>query len=346
MALLAAGPAPDELTPQYREELTRYAEQTLVASNNATNQRLAEPTQSIRGPQTQEFYRVAQALEAIDSKRRRDTTQLLSSSPPTVDRTPEQSAFVRSTPSLVAHSGRAIRLIPGPNAVAEQMDDLATDLHIMCRIFDKEVLLAHGQIREAQLRSWVGVYPFSSTNSPSVLKSGSSLTEALYVGDYGVVFLMKSAFPLVQPPATQAEQSGQEEGKTDAMWRQTWRELYAPEDARYKRGADETVAYDAEQVGRLRTALLATVKHAANIRHLGDTDWVTVVVKGPRSQTHAYSRARSRRGDLFAIGDEPAAVPSPETVLRLRVRKADVDAFASRSLDKDEFKQRADIVIY
>ncbi len=226
------------------------------------------------------------------------------------------------------------------------MDDLATDLHIMCRIFDKEVLLAHGQIREDSLRSWVGVYPFSSVNSPSVLKSGSSLTEALYVADYGVVFLMKSAFPLARPLGTEAEQSGQEEGDTDPVWRRTWRELYAPQDTRYKRGADETVAYDTEKVERLRAALLATVKHAANIRHLGDTDWVTVVVRGPRSQTHAYSRARSRRGDLFAIGDEPPAVPSPETVLRLRVRKADVDAFASKSLDKDEFKQRADIVIY
>lgn len=259
---------------------------------------------------------------------------------------PPASASVRmTTPTLVVHSARAIRLIPGPNAAAEQMDDLATDLHIMCRIFDKEVLLAHGQIREGSLRSWVGVYPFSPANSPSVLKSGSALTEALYVADYGVVFLMKSAFPLARPPATEAAQSGQEEGDADPVWRRTWQELYAPQDTRYKRGADETVAYDTEKVERLRAALLATVKHAANIRHLGDTDWVTVVVRGPRSQTHAYSRARSGRRDVFAIGDEPAA-PSPETVLRLRVRKADVDAFASKSLDKDQFKQRADIVIY
>jgi hypothetical protein len=226
------------------------------------------------------------------------------------------------------------------------MDDLATDLHIMCRIFDKEVLLAHGQIREGSLRSWVGVYPFSSVNSPSVLKSGSAFTEALYVADYGVVFLMKCAFPLARPFGTESEHSDQEEDDTDPVWRRTWQELYAPQDTRYKRGADETVAYDAEKVERLRTALLATVKHAANLRHLGDTDWVTVVVRGPRIQKQAYSRARSGRGDLFAIGDEPPAVLSPETVLRLRVRKADVDAFASRSLDKNEFKQRADIVVY
>jgi hypothetical protein len=271
---------------------------------------------------------------------------MVSPSQPTFDQAPGQSAFVSSTPRLVVHSARAIRLIPGPNAAAEQMDDLATDLHIMCRIFDKEVLLAHGQIREAELRSWVGVYPFSPANSPSVLKSGSALTEALYVADYGVVFLTKSAFPLARPPATEAEQSGQEENDTDPVWRRTWQELYAPQVTRYRRGADETVAYDTEKVERLRAALLATVKHAANIRHLGDTDWVTVVVRGPRSQTHAYSRARSGRGVLSAIGGETPAAPSPETVLRLRVRKADVDAFASRSLDKDEFKQRADIVIY
>lgn len=315
MALLAARPAParEEPTPQYRNELNRYAAYTLVASNPAPR-----PGQPVSPP----------------------------SVPPNGGWQPPGTTFVGRTPRLVVHSARAIRLIPGPNAAAEQMDDLATDLHVMCRIFDKEVLLAHGQIREDSFRSWVGVYPFSSVNSPSVLKSGSALTEALYVADYGVVFLMKSAFPLARPLGAEAQQSGQEKGDTDPVWRRTWRELYAPEDPRYKRGADETVAYDAEKVERLRTALLATVKHAANIRHLGDTDWVTVVVRGPRIQQQAYSRGRSGRGNLFAIGDEAPAVPSPETVLRLRVRKADVDAFASRSLDKDEFKQRVDIVIY
>jgi hypothetical protein len=66
----------EELTAQYREELNRYAAHTLVASNNATNQLLAELAQSIRESQTQQLYSVAQALEAVDSKRRYDTTQL------------------------------------------------------------------------------------------------------------------------------------------------------------------------------------------------------------------------------------------------------------------------------
>lgn len=66
----------EELTAQYREELNRYAAQTLAASNTATNQLLAELVQSIRESQTQDLYRVARALEAIDSERRRDKTQL------------------------------------------------------------------------------------------------------------------------------------------------------------------------------------------------------------------------------------------------------------------------------
>lgn len=66
----------EELTTQYREELNRYAAQTLAASNTATNQILAELVQSIREFQTQNLYRVARALEAMDSERRRDKTQL------------------------------------------------------------------------------------------------------------------------------------------------------------------------------------------------------------------------------------------------------------------------------
>jgi uncharacterized protein (DUF2267 family) len=66
----------DDLTAQYREDLNRFAIQTLAASNAATNELLNQLVQAIGTAQAQDQRRVAQALYEIESKRLQDRTQL------------------------------------------------------------------------------------------------------------------------------------------------------------------------------------------------------------------------------------------------------------------------------
>jgi len=66
----------DELSQQYRRDLDRFALQTLAASNAVTNQLLTELVQSINAAQTQDFHRIAAALEQIELNRLQDKTQL------------------------------------------------------------------------------------------------------------------------------------------------------------------------------------------------------------------------------------------------------------------------------
>jgi hypothetical protein len=66
----------DDLTAQYREDLSRFAIQTLAASNAATNELLAGLVRAINTAQAQDQRRVAEALYEMESQRVQDQTQL------------------------------------------------------------------------------------------------------------------------------------------------------------------------------------------------------------------------------------------------------------------------------
>ncbi len=66
----------EELTQQYRDDLNRFAIQTLAASNATTNALLAELVQTFDTTQAQDKQRIALALAQIEAKRMQDKTQL------------------------------------------------------------------------------------------------------------------------------------------------------------------------------------------------------------------------------------------------------------------------------
>jgi len=66
----------DELAQQYRDDLNRFAVQTLAASNATTNALLAELVQAIDTAQTQDLRRIALTLSQMEAKRVQDKTQL------------------------------------------------------------------------------------------------------------------------------------------------------------------------------------------------------------------------------------------------------------------------------
>ena len=66
----------DELSQQYRRDLSRFALQTLAASNAVTNELLTELIESINEAQTEDRQWVAAAFEQIELNRLRDNAQL------------------------------------------------------------------------------------------------------------------------------------------------------------------------------------------------------------------------------------------------------------------------------
>ncbi len=68
----------EELTQQYRDDLNRYAMQTLAASNAVTNELLAGLMQTIDTAKAQDLRRIAQTLYEIERNRVQDKEQLAS----------------------------------------------------------------------------------------------------------------------------------------------------------------------------------------------------------------------------------------------------------------------------
>ncbi len=66
----------DELSQQYRRDLSQFALQTLAASNAVTNELLTELIESINEAQTEDRQWVAAAFEQIELNRLRDNAQL------------------------------------------------------------------------------------------------------------------------------------------------------------------------------------------------------------------------------------------------------------------------------
>jgi HPt (histidine-containing phosphotransfer) domain-containing protein len=68
----------EELTEQYRDDISRAALQILAASNATTNERLTQLAQSIDTAQTQDLRHIAQAQHEIETSREQDKTQFAS----------------------------------------------------------------------------------------------------------------------------------------------------------------------------------------------------------------------------------------------------------------------------
>lgn len=126
-------------------------------------------------------------------------------------------------------------------------------------------------------------------------------------------------------------------------------EMYEPEDVSRRRRTGERAEekYDAEKVEKLKTTLIKTLKHAANIRGLKADESAVLTVTGKagesaRSDTRLYSR-----GDReLVITETDTGTGSSSTVLVIRVKKSDIDAFADGTLSFDQFSQKTQLISY
>jgi hypothetical protein len=80
----------EELTEQYRNDLNRFAMQTLAASNAVTNELLTQLVQEIDTAKTQDLRRVARAIYEIEMNRVQDKTQLASGLQTLANRTEDE----------------------------------------------------------------------------------------------------------------------------------------------------------------------------------------------------------------------------------------------------------------
>ena len=169
----------------------------------------------------------------------------------------------------------------------------------------------------------------------------------MYVQGYGALFLTKVDFPLSPPPQTEEKEETKEED-ADPVWEQTKQEMFSPQEASRRTPDRPEEKYDADKVENLKTTYIIALKHAANIRGLKADESVILTVTGKVSQSGPLvTRLYSSSDGKYVVTEPGAATGSfSPTVLTIRAKKADIDAFAKGKLSFDQFSQKTQLISY
>jgi hypothetical protein len=104
----------------------------------------------------------------------------------------------------------------------------------------------------------------------------------------------------------------------------------------------------------LKEGLLEALKNATNIRNLKADEFITICVFGGVSAAPGKARTWVKRApgapdadleELF-VTDGDDSPPARGTIMTIRVKKSDTDAFAKGKLTLDDFRKKASITSY
>ena len=216
---------------------------------------------------------------------------------------------------------------------------LEEDLVIMARILDKAVEQIPGPM------------PPYFAMGINVFSPGSKQMQNFYLEGYGAVFMVRVGFPLLSPPPPQAEQS-KGESEADSAWEQARQEIYGQGNMAMPAPMEE---FSETKVNETRTRLLEALKSATNIRALKPEDLVTVCVfggataGGRRVAARATARASAGGGmtpprSVWVTTDSSNGQHG--TIMTLRAKKADIDAFAKGRVNAEQFRTHVRIETY
>ncbi len=226
-----------------------------------------------------------------------------------------------------------------PKAQANLQEDLAVMAHILEKALEEGARSARA----------MGIELIGSpeTGGP----------RSVYIEGYGALFTMSIGFPLLAPPPRAEDRN--EQPAADSTWEEAKRELHGQAAMPGIPGAmpmpPAVEEYSAEKVNKTKDAVVQALKNATNIRGMKPEDWVTVcVLGGPAGPGRAGQAGGFNTGGggggygggYVSVNAPPgAAAPNP-SVMTIRVKKADVDAFAKGQMNADEFRKQARIETY
>ena len=275
-------------------------------------------------------------------------------------------AIAGGGPSSASHS----LVIPRDGSDAKTLEDCEEDLNVMARILDKAASRRPDKGRNAMGISVYGGV-FGESGAP----------RNLYVEGYGALFFLNVNYPLVAPPAKEAEAEPKED--TSSEWEETRRELYQPSSGGpilgeipimsrlYDTGAGPGQEYDTEKVEDLKQGLIAALKNAAHIRKLKSDETVTIVVTGrsggpepkvfmKKSGSGGGGSSSSSSGgggggggsagytDRLAgvIQKVPRVGGGRGSKLILRAKRSDLEALQKDKLTLEEFRKKVSLQVY
>jgi len=238
-------------------------------------------------------------------------------------------------------TSREVFIIPAVEIKKEDHLAIERDIKIMSHIFDRV-------LKKPQMLG--GVFKVMD----DFFGRDSRVTEVIFLDGYGALFFMEVNFVLTGTSETPKEREPNEPKEhVDSIWKRAELEIYAPTRLyRGKQNRSEQV-YNPEKVEVLKKNLVETLKHAANIQALKTDDLVILTVIGraslPASVSLMAVQRRNRgewNGKWTTATDSTKANPFQSfvpTVLTIRAKKSDIDAYSKGELDFDKFQERIQI---
>ena len=238
--------------------------------------------------------------------------------------------------TLLARPGGAPKalLVRTTNPDPKMQAALEEDLSVMAHILTKAIEDLPG----AQ------AHPMNALGVDLFFTPGSTPMRSMYLDGYGALFFLNVGFPLIAP----AEKTPEEKPVGDSAWEDAKQELYGRPQGNAV--GEPTEEYSQEKVDKLKETLLEALKNASNIRDLKPEESVTLWVSGGASggagrfRVVKHSAPGARVGNT--IGMDQVISPSRRTILTIRVKKADIDAYAKDKLSAQEFQKHAQITAY
>ncbi|MDT8301443.1 MAG: hypothetical protein RQ760_08160 [Sedimentisphaerales bacterium] len=244
--------------------------------------------------------------------------------------------------------GGKVLVIPTEQIKPQDMVTLMEDMTVMCRIFNQKLVQSN----------LIPGMPFVGRmmRFPSPFSPDSQSMRAMYIQGYGTLFMTTVDFPLSPPPQAE-EQEKTEAEETDPLWEQMKQEIFLPHGDIMRAPVQPEEKYDPKKVENLKTTLIKSLVHAANIRGLKPDESViltvtgqasrssTVVVSDPRTNSYIVSNKNNKTVRIYT-GGLPNELADSSTVLVIRAKKSYIDALAQNKIDYEEFEEKIQLISY
>lgn len=198
--------------------------------------------------------------------------------------------------------------------------------------------------------------PQSAMGIDMVFTSGGRSVRGMYIEGVGALYMIKVNFPVL---GDQAMDEKPDEKPADSEWEKARQTLRGQGYSKYEEvyPSRTSVQFDPKQVEALKKVLLNTMKNGANFRHLKSDEYLSFAVFGhpspvrakvssqPRIANNDFPTTKSSRS-AYAVTWTSSSSSAPGTVLTLKARKSDIDAFAKGSMDLDAFSQKVIATAY
>ncbi|UCD48694.1 MAG: hypothetical protein JSW27_14310 [Phycisphaerales bacterium] len=247
---------------------------------------------------------------------------------------------------LFRSGGSSAFVVPAGETSVEELLAANEDMTVMTRIFSRA--LGQANLAGHARNPFVSFLGQNGQPAPSV-----------YLDGYGALFTLSVDFPLVPPSKDEQPAPQEEQAETDPLWEEMRADIFdpAPSQRRPELFAEGVPEYSAQKVESLKATLIATLKHAANIRALGPDEVVVVTVVGatlpgqlhsirsvPGSNEYEFTGGQGRtRITADHLADAARAAP---TVLMIRATASAISAFAKGQSALEEFRDQVSVVEY